>query len=46
MKVRKMRAGPFPTSLRSEKGQNQVEFALVVPLLLLLVVGIAEFGRG
>ncbi len=31
--------------LRSEKGQNLVEFALVVPLLLLIVIGIAEFGR-
>lgn len=27
------------------KGQGLVEFALVVPLLLLLVIGIAEFGR-
>jgi Flp pilus assembly protein TadG len=27
------------------KGQSLVEFALVVPLLLLLVIGIAEFGR-
>ena len=26
-------------------GQGLVEFALVVPLLLLLVIGIAEFGR-
>ncbi|MBP2675883.1 MAG: TadE family protein, partial [Deltaproteobacteria bacterium] len=26
-------------------GQNIVEFALVVPMLLLLVFGIAEFGR-
>lgn len=31
--------------LRREKGQSLVEFALVVPLLLLLVIGIAEFGR-
>ena len=30
---------------KGEKGQNLVEFALVVPLLLLLVIGIAEFGR-
>ena len=29
----------------NEKGQSLVEFALVVPLLLLLVIGIAEFGR-
>lgn len=30
---------------KNEKGQSLVEFALVVPLLLLLVIGIAEFGR-
>src|SRR5512135_1562751 len=41
----KMRKGPFRTILKSDKGQNLVEFALVVPLLLLLVIGIAEFGR-
>ena len=35
----------FLTTLKDEKGQNLVEFALVVPLLLLLVIGIAEFGR-
>ena len=29
----------------NEKGQSLVEFALVVPLLLLLVIGIAELGR-
>ncbi len=28
-----------------KKGQSLVEFALVVPMLLLLVFGIAEFGR-
>jgi len=31
---------------KREKGQNLVEFALVLPLFLLLVVGMAEFGRG
>ena len=31
--------------LKNNKGQNIVEFALVVPLLFLLVLGIAEFGR-
>jgi Flp pilus assembly protein TadG len=31
--------------LKDEKGQNIVEFALVVPMLLLLVFGIAEYGR-
>jgi Flp pilus assembly protein TadG len=40
MKVKRMR-----NTLGNEKGQNLVEFALVVPMLLLLVFGIAEFGR-
>src|SRR6478672_6393558 len=31
--------------LRSERGAAVVEFALVVPILLALVIGIAEFGR-
>ena len=30
---------------KGKKGQSLVEFALVVPMLLLLVFGIAEFGR-
>jgi len=30
---------------RDQKGQSVVEFALVVPILLLLVLGIMEFGR-
>ena len=33
------------TSFKTEKGQSLVEFALVVPMLLILVFGIAEFGR-
>jgi Flp pilus assembly protein TadG len=40
MKVKRIR-----NTLGNEKGQNLVEFALVVPMLLLLVFGIAEFGR-
>lgn len=31
--------------LRNEKGAAAVEFALVVPILLLLLLGIVEFGR-
>ncbi|WP_454777964.1 TadE/TadG family type IV pilus assembly protein [Georgenia muralis] len=30
---------------RKDKGAAAVEFALILPVLLLLVVGIAEFGR-
>ncbi|HEY4552830.1 MAG TPA: TadE/TadG family type IV pilus assembly protein [Bacillaceae bacterium] len=31
--------------IRDERGQSLVEFALVVPVLLLLLVGIIDFGR-
>ncbi len=31
---------------RERRGQSLVEFALVMPLLLLFLVGIIEFGRG
>ncbi|SEA83814.1 Flp pilus assembly protein TadG [Thalassobacillus cyri] len=31
--------------VRKEEGQSLVEFALVLPVLLLLVVGIFDFGR-
>ncbi|MBW6504416.1 pilus assembly protein [bacterium] len=40
-----MRVKRIRYTLGNEKGQNLVEFALVVPMLLLLVFGIAEFGR-
>jgi len=30
---------------RTERGASAVEFALIVPLLVLLVLGIAEFGH-
>ena len=33
------------TRLRDEHGASAVEFAMVVPLLLVLVLGIAEFGH-
>ena len=31
--------------MKSEKGQSLVEFALVLPLLILLLFGIIDFGR-
>lgn len=31
--------------LKSERGQSLLEFAMVLPLLLLLALGIVEFGR-
>jgi Flp pilus assembly protein TadG len=33
------------TGLRNERGATVVEFAFIVPLLIVLVLGIAEFGR-
>ena len=33
------------TRLRGERGATAVEFAFIVPLLIVLVLGIAEFGR-
>ena len=40
-----METKPNRKTWKGEKGQSLVEFALVVPMLLLLVFGIAEFGR-
>jgi Flp pilus assembly protein TadG len=37
--------GWMSRTLRGKKGAAVVEFALVVPILLLLVIGILEFGR-
>ncbi|WP_164745695.1 TadE/TadG family type IV pilus assembly protein [Neobacillus mesonae] len=31
--------------MKSEKGQSLVEFALIVPLLVLLLIGIVDFSR-
>ena len=40
-----MRQRPVREKLREQRGATAVEFALIVPLLIVLVLGIAEFGR-
>jgi Flp pilus assembly protein TadG len=40
-----MRQRPVQEGLREQRGATAVEFALIVPLLIVLVLGIAEFGR-
>jgi Flp pilus assembly protein TadG len=40
-----MRQRPVQAALREQRGATAVEFALIVPLLIVLVLGIAEFGR-
>ncbi len=32
-------------TVRGERGATAVEFAFIVPLLIVLVIGVAEFGR-
>jgi len=40
-----MRASSTRTDNRRERGANLVEFALVLPLLVLMLAGIADLGR-
>ena len=40
-----MRKRLHPAALRDERGATVVEFAFIVPLLIVLVLGIAEFGH-
>ena len=35
----------FVTSIKSGRGQSLVEFALVIPILIIIVLGILEFGN-
>lgn len=39
------RRSPWTARRRSQSGQSLVEFALVLPILLLLLVGILDLGR-
>src|SRR4051812_28324770 len=39
------RASRLPRAHARERGQSLVEFPLVIPILLILFVGIADFGR-
>jgi hypothetical protein len=43
--LRKPPRGVFQRGSRSERGQGLVEFALVLPLLLVFLLGVADFGR-
>lgn len=36
---------PRPSTARADRGQSLVEFALVIPIIILLVVGFFEIGR-
>ena len=40
-----MRTTLLRTTLRDERGASAVEFAFILPLLIVLVLGIAEFGH-
>lgn len=39
-------SGRLPTFARDRAGQGLVEFALTVPLLLMLLIGVVDLGRG
>jgi Flp pilus assembly protein TadG len=43
---RKSRSNTPVADLRRETGQSLVEFALILPLVLSILFGIVEFGRG
>ena len=41
-----MKTGKLGRFRRDDRGQALVEFALIMPFLLLLLIGVVEFGRG
>ena len=43
--MRNTARGAFQGASRSKRGQSLVEFALVLPLLLVFLLGVADFGR-
>lgn len=43
--TQRLRAAPTPCPRRRQSGQSVVEFALIVPVLLLIVIAVADFGR-
>ena len=43
--IHRLRVGTGRRAERSRRGQALVEFALVLPMLLVLLLGIADFGR-
>lgn len=43
--MRNTARGAFQGASRSTRGQGLVEFALVLPLLMILLLGVADFGR-
>src|SRR3954470_22970095 len=42
----RMPLGRMPASLKDQRGAELVELAFILPLFLVLVIGIIEFGRG
>lgn len=46
MAIDRLSTTTVPASLRNQRGQALLEAAFVVPLMVLLLLGIIEFGRG